>query len=204
LIEEIGSAERIVFDLDGTIYDTRDFERPALAAVAEWLRAESGKPLTAIETQLWRRRESERHRPGLFDDLLREHGLPIHWGGECLRRFHAHPPIDLRTAPSLRRHLVALRASGKRLALVSNGEARVQAGKCAAIGLDGVFDRTIFCGPDLPDRQKPSAWAWTQLSDWRQDRSIVYVGDDPVDARFAEAGNARYLEFRFGSSKDAD
>lgn len=31
LLRELDGAAKIVFDLDGTLYDTRDFERPALA-----------------------------------------------------------------------------------------------------------------------------------------------------------------------------
>jgi FMN phosphatase YigB (HAD superfamily) len=81
---------RVVFDLDGTIYDARDFERPALAAVAAWLRDRSGRELPGIEDALWSRRERDRHAPGLFDEQLVLHGLPAEWGAGCRERFHAH------------------------------------------------------------------------------------------------------------------
>ena len=102
LIHALDDDVRIVFDLDGTLYDTRDFERPALAAVANWLRDKSGLPLVGLTQRLWTRRESDRHRLGLFSDLLVEFGLPASWSGECLRQFHEHPAQELSVAHSLR------------------------------------------------------------------------------------------------------
>ncbi len=63
LSEELGGIESIAFDLDGTLYDTRDFERPALDAVAQWLRMKSGKPLRNLATELCNRRERDRTGP---------------------------------------------------------------------------------------------------------------------------------------------
>ena len=47
----LGDVQRIAFDLDGTLYDTRDFERPALASVAHWLR-ETSRPRRSAEMSL--------------------------------------------------------------------------------------------------------------------------------------------------------
>ena len=204
LTHALGDARRIVFDLDGTLYDTRDFERPALAAVAKWLRRKSGQPLNDLENDLWVRRETERHRPGLFDDLLAKHGLPATWGTECLHRFHGHPASELTGADSLKEYLLGLRTAGRRLALVSNGPVALQNRKMDALGLDGVFDKCIYCGPDFPERQKPSPWAWSQLAEWRGALRTIYVGDDPVDERFAASGNAGFVPFRFRSPTYAD
>ena len=64
LMCELSGAGRIVFDLDGTLYDTRDFERPALAAVADWLRDRSGRDLKGLTRSLWFSRGSVRQSPG--------------------------------------------------------------------------------------------------------------------------------------------
>jgi len=204
LSEALGDVQRIAFDLDGTVYDTRDFERPALAAVAEWLRTKSGSQLPGLPQRFWARRETSRHRAGLFDDLLVEYGLPAAWGRECLRRFHEYPAHELKQADSLRGFLGDLRARGSRLALVSNGPAALQMRKSDSLGLAGIFDACIYCSPDSPERQKPSAWAWSQLTEWRAELPTAYVGDDPADERFAESGGARFVPFRFRSRKYED
>jgi phosphoglycolate phosphatase-like HAD superfamily hydrolase len=204
LTHALGDARRIAFDLDGTLYDTRDFDRPALAAVAKWLRKKSGQPLNDLENDLWVRRETDRHRPGLFDDLLVKYGLPATWGAECLRRFHGHPARELTGVDSLKEYLLGLRAAGRRLALVSNGPEILQNCKTDALGLGGVFDMRIYCGPDFPERQKPSPWAWSQLAEWRGALRTIYVGDDAVDEQFAVSGNAGFVPFRFRSPTYAD
>ncbi len=204
LTHALGDAHRIAFDLDGTLYDTRDFERPALAAVAEWLRAKSGRPLAGLEQDLWDRRETERHRPGLFDDFLSKYELPVAWGGECLRRFHEHPGHELKYADSLMGYLLDLRSRGRRLALISNGPDVLQRRKTDSLGLAGIFDICIYCDPGFPERQKPAPWAWSQLVGWRGALRTMYVGDDPIDDQFAESGGAGFVPYRFRSSKYED
>jgi len=199
LVQALGGETRIVFDLDGTLYDTRDFEWPALAAVVAWLCERSGRALPGATQALWSRRERDRHRPALFDDLLKEQGLPDSWGAECLRRFHDYPGVELEAAASLNSTLAVLRSDDRRIALVTNGDPELQKRKLDRLGMTDAFDACIFCDPNLPDRLKPSAWAWTQLTDWRGGRPTVHVGDDPVDAAFAAAGGARFVPFKFRS-----
>jgi FMN phosphatase YigB (HAD superfamily) len=195
---------RVVFDLDGTIYDPRDFERPALAAVVVWIREQSGRAHPGATEALQARRERDRHCRGLFDEWLAVEGLPVSWGAECRRRFHAYPGEELRMSASLRPLLEALRDGGSPLALVSNGYPEVQRRKLDRLGVANLFDACVICDPAVPDRLKPSAWAWTELSDWRGDSVAVYVGDDPVDAEFAAAGGMRFVPYRFRNPSHAD
>jgi phosphoglycolate phosphatase-like HAD superfamily hydrolase len=201
LTRALDDADRIAFDLDGTLYDARDFERPALAAVAQWLRTRSGQPLSGLTEELWARRETQRHRIGLFDDLLVKCDLPVSWGADCLRRFHEYPTRELAAAESLKNLLLKLRASNRDLALVSNGAECLQQRKCESLGLTGIFHIYVYCGPDFPERQKPSPWAWSQLAGWRDQPSTIFVGDDQVDEQFARSGNVAFVPFRFKSPK---
>lgn len=190
---------RVVFDLDGTVYDTRDFERPALASVAQWLREKSGRPLEGMVEALWQRRESDRHRPGLFDELLIEYGLASSWGRECLQHFHSYSGIELQRAASLKPTLGRLRSNERRLALVTNGYEDVQRRKLKMLGLESMFDLCVFCDPRRPERLKPATWGWDELANWRAGLPTVYVGDDPVDEAFALAGGVGFIKFDFGS-----
>lgn len=198
--DELAGDSKLVFDLDGTLYDTRDFERPALASVVRWLRERSGRAMPGAEQGLWRRRESDRHRPGLFDDLLREHGLPIEWGAECAHRFHDYPGDELVTSDSLRPLLRRLRERGRNLAVVTNGRMQLQQRKLQLLGIVELFDALVYCDPRRPEELKPTIWAWSRLETWRAGAATTYVGDDPVDAAFATAGGASFVKFCFRSS----
>jgi FMN phosphatase YigB (HAD superfamily) len=140
----------------------------------------------------------------LFDDLLAKYDLPVAWGAECLRRFHAHPACELKHADSLKDYLTELRAEGRRLALVSNGPDALQERKCVSLGLGGIFDICIYCDPKWRERQKPSPWAWSQLAEWRGALRTMYVGDDPIDDQFAKSGSVEFVSFRFRSPKYED
>jgi putative hydrolase of the HAD superfamily len=193
----LASESHIAFDLDGTLYDPRDFERPALASVADWLRDRSGRALDGLTRALWSRRESNRHRVGLFDETLAQFGLPVAWGEECARLFHEYPAAELMGADSLKGLLTNLRSDRRRLALVSNGYPEVQQRKLYQLGLAELFDVCVICDPRVPEQLKPSRWAWSRLADWRGAYPATYVGDDPVDAAFATAGGASYVYFSF-------
>ncbi len=196
LVAALAGESRIVFDLDGTLYDARDFERPALAAVADWLREKSGRALDGLARALWTRREANRHRTGLFDEVLAEFDLPVEWGEECATRFREYPAVELTGAGSLKGLLSGLRSERRRLALVSNGYPEVQQRKLDRLGVAGLFDVCVICDPRVPEQLKPSRWAWSRLADWRGAHPATHVGDDPVDAAFAAAGNAGYVYFR--------
>lgn len=188
---------RVVCDLDGTLYDVRDFERPALSAVAAMLRTRSGLDLSGIETAMWTMRETDRHGSRLFDNTLAAYGLPVEWVKSCIDCLRGHGVEGLRNVPSLGPILSRLRDHGHRLALVSNGRPELQARKLAALGLAELFDHCIYCHPDRSEELKPNPWAWQALENWRSEEETVYVGDDAVDEAFARNGIADYLHFSF-------
>lgn len=188
---------RVAFDLDGTLYDTRDFERPALDEVAQCLRNRSGKALPGIETMMQTRREYDRDKPGLFDDVLAEFELPREWVAGCVRIFRDNPATQLSGAPTLEPILNRLRNEGSRLALVSNGRPALQRRKLEQTGLLGQFDICVICDPDFPEQLKPSCWAWDQLAEWKGGHQVTYVGDTSTDEKFANCGNAGFVHFNF-------
>ncbi len=201
MLDQLRELTRIVFDLDGTLYDTRDFEYPALGAVVDWLRKRSNETLDGLLTELQTRRHADRHRPGLFDELLPKYGLPASWGTECAARFRAYSGAELVGTQSLSDELRMLQSRGCRLALVTNGRAPLQLHKLHLLGLEEMFDLCICCDPAKPAQLKPAAWAWEQLHGWRSGLPTGYVGDDPVDAQFALAGHASFIGFTFENSR---
>ncbi|HWS68405.1 MAG TPA: HAD family hydrolase [Steroidobacteraceae bacterium] len=201
LLDQLHGLTRIAFDLDGTLYDTRDFEHPALGAVVDWLKQRSEESLDGLLTELQARRDTDRHRPGLFDELLPKYGLPASWGAECAARFCAYSGAELVDSRSLSNELRMLQSRGCRLALVTNGRAPLQLHKLRLLGLEEMFDVCICCDPAKPAQLKPAVWAWNKLRGWRSGLPTGYVGDDPVDAQFALAGHARFIGFTFKNSR---
>jgi len=204
LLARLRSCSHVAFDLDGTVYDARDFERPALAAVVAWLRERSGQPLEGLEGVLHTRRELDRHHPGLFDAALQACGLPPSWGAECAERFRAYPGTELDSAPSLRGELLELRSGGCHLALITNGRAELQQRKVRMLGLEPVFDAFVYCDSRDATHLKPAPWGWQQLRPWRGAAAVSYVGDDPVDAQFAATGAANFLGYTFRNPRYGD
>jgi FMN phosphatase YigB (HAD superfamily) len=204
LLAQLRSCSHVAFDLDGTLYDARDFERPALDALVNWLRQRSGEPLEGLEAMLHTRRELDRHGPGLFDEALRRWGLPPSWGAECAERFRAYPGTELNSAPSLRGELLDLRSRGSQLALVTNGREELQQRKVRLLGLEALFDTIVYCDPRHAAHLKPTPWAWQQLRPWHGGAAVSYVGDDPVDAQFALAGTAKFIGFAFRNPRYED
>jgi FMN phosphatase YigB (HAD superfamily) len=201
LVRRLGTCSHVAFDLDGTLYDARDFERPALDAVVAWLRERSGQALEGLEAALHTCRELDRHRPGLFDEALRDCRLPASWGAECAERFRAYPGTELVCAPSLHGELLDLRSRGCHLALVTNGREELQQRKVRRLGLETLFDALVYCDPKDAAHLKPASWAWRQLRPWRGAATVSYVGDDPIDAQFAAAGAANFIGFTFRNSR---
>jgi FMN phosphatase YigB (HAD superfamily) len=129
--------------------------------------------------------------------LLRQHGLPATLGAECAARFHDYAATELADARSMGSELRMLRTRDCRLAVVTNGEAPLQQRKLRMLGLEELFDMCIYCDPAKPEQLKPAAWAWGELLRWRDGLPTAYVGDVPVDEKFALAGAARFVGFRF-------
>jgi len=204
LLGRLRGAPQIVFDLDGTLYDTRDFERPAIAAVVSWLRENTGEPLDGLQEALQQRRETDRHRAGLFDELLPMYGLPVALGEQCAAQFQAYSGAELGAALCLRLELNTLRSTGHRLALVTNGRATLQQRKLRLLGLEKMFDVCVYCDPAKHVQLKPSAWGWEQLRTWRDGSPTAYVGDDPVDKLFADIGRAQFVSFVFKDPRYGD
>ena len=197
LFSRLSNYPRVVFDLDGTLYDVRDYERPALNEIAKMLRNKSGLPLDGLEMIFWKNRESDRHNRKLFDSVLFKYKLPKHWIHDCIECWRNSSVEPLRTCPSLVNILLELRAIGIELSLVSNGDPLIQDKKIQALGMGNLFYKKIYCDPRIQECLKPEVWGWSMLEEWRMRYPTVYIGDDPIDEKFAFAGNADFISFTF-------
>ncbi|SCF24934.1 HAD-IA family hydrolase [Micromonospora mirobrigensis] len=182
----------VLFDLDGTLLDHAGAARravtawaatvapgagdePALAAAWSALEREHFAAYLAGECSF---QEQRRRRLRGFLPLL---GSPVDEArlDDRFADYLRHYEAAWRVYPDVADALVGLRCHGYRLGVLTNGDARQQRRKLAAIGLGDAFD-VVCCSAELgvakPD---PAAFRLAAARLGHQPRQLRYVGDDP-------------------------
>jgi len=175
----------VIFDLDGTLLDTRD---AMIKAVNGLLRDRGRFPVEpsglhdalhfGLGTML---------RHALEPDDPARHGHAFRaLEQELLERYLGRAPANVRLFPRMRQALDRMREAGIWMAICSNQAEACVRGLIATAGLGGHFQRLV--GNDTlsarkPDR-RPLAWLMCQAGD--RPASTLMVGDSAVDALAAE------------------
>ncbi|MBA4490852.1 HAD family hydrolase [Paracoccus sp. S1E-3] len=159
-------ADRIVFDLDDTLYLERDFAFSGFDAVEAHLGV-GGFAATC------RALFDSPHRAAIFDEALRRHGLSMEAAGlVAVYRDHT-PRIEL--CPDAARYL---KRGG--FGLITDGPERTQRAKIAALGLAAFCDQIIPTGQWPTGFGKPHPRAYQAMMAKAPDRRCVYVADNAV------------------------
>ncbi|WP_176804853.1 HAD family hydrolase [Paracoccus isoporae] len=166
-------ADRIVFDLDDTLYLERDFAFSGFAAVGHWVEARHGVPGFAA---MCRALFDSPHRPAIFDEALRRTGLTDRQTvGELVGIYRDHDP-RIALCPDAARYLDR---RGGMFGLITDGPDRMQRNKIAALGLSRHFDQIIPTGQWGAGFGKPHPRAFQEIEAAAPDRRCVYVADNP-------------------------
>jgi putative hydrolase of the HAD superfamily len=141
----------IIFDLDDTLYPRERFVRSGLAAVAHHAERQLAIPaMRAFTTML----KASAEAPGTeFQSLCQTFGLRQAIVPELLQVFRTHRP-ELWLSAIATDTLHELRASGCRLAVLTNGLPHVQAAKVHALGLPPLVDHVIYAA-EYAEQGKP-------------------------------------------------
>ncbi len=202
----------VIFDLDDTLYEERQFFRSGFNAVAEFLAKRGIGPASDVVQAL----EHFHHQEGreqVFQKLAVRMGFPPEWIQEMVSVFRQHRPAihlceDARTVlPRLRQRF--------RLGCVTDGWAAVQRAKLAALGvappLDAVDVAADFGRPFWKPHPLPFQKCCVALG--VPPEEAVFVGDNPerdlagarsagmLAIRMRRAGS--YFEFRATGSPAA-
>lgn len=184
----------IVFDLDDTLYAQSDFKLSGFKAVSAWL-AERGE---GKHEALFSMMERSMHRlgpshPHILDAVANELVLDDACVAEMVEVFRQHRP-DIQVHHGVGSLLAELKGR-YRLGLLTDGLARVQRNKVSALGLESVFDRTVFsdelgtCKPD------PKLYEIFEKTFELGGCELVYVGDNP-GKDFVTANQRGWLTLR--------
>ena len=188
--------EAVVFDLDGTLLDRRrSFDR---FVRAQWGRF--SESLGAIDQDQYVRtlirldRDGYAPRQNLFSGMVAEFGLPLHLAETLLNDYRAGFPGACLLFPDVVQTLAALRASGLKLGLITNGSVRMQSRKLECLALSSVFDAILIS--DAEGISKPDRRIFQRALDRLEvsPAQAVFVGDHPeVDVAGARSAGMRAI-----------
>jgi putative hydrolase of the HAD superfamily len=190
----LSDVHAVVFDLDGTLLDRRlsfeRFVRDQWERFAEVLKAVAQEQY--VRTLIERDGDGYAPRDELFAGMVAQFELPPALAATLLQDYRAGFPSACLLFPDASQTLSALRASGRKLGLITNGSVRMQSAKLACLALSPMFDTVLIS--DAEGISKPKR----EIFDRALERlnvtpaHAVYVGDHPeVDVTGARAAGMR-------------
>lgn len=171
----------VVFDLDDTLYRERDYVRSGFRHIAALVgRSERERS----EVARWLAEAFENGRRGdTFDALLKVFtGLAQLYSVEDLvREYRAHRPA-IQLGPDVEPTLDAIRATGVRLGILSDGPLASQSAKADALQLQRWFEPIVFTAALGPEHGKPARTGFEAIAHaWGiRAGALAYVADNPV------------------------
>ena len=180
----------VVFDLDGTLLDRRgSFARfirmqwERYAHVLEGIEQEE-----YVQTLIAADRDGYAPRDELFAGITARRELPSSLAETLLRDYRAGFPSACVLFPDAAHTLSSLRASGRKLGLITNGSVRMQSAKIASLALSPLFDAILIS--DAEGVSKPHRAIFDRAMERLSvsPAHAVFVGDHPdVDVAGARA-----------------
>jgi putative hydrolase of the HAD superfamily len=195
--------EAVLFDLDDTLFPQAAWLDGAWARVAE-VAAADGVPPAQFATALIAVAAEGSDRGRIIDRALSAIGRADVAVGPLVDAFRSHAPTSLPTYPGVPGALASLRARVP-IALVTDGDSRVQQAKLVALGLDRAFDVVVFSDELSRDRRKPhpAPFRTALRALGVPAHAAVFVGDRAdKDVAGAAAAGMRAIRVRTGEYRD--
>jgi putative hydrolase of the HAD superfamily len=168
----------ILFDLDDTLYEERQFFRSGFSWVARMLeeRGRGAHEQTLALLEQWHHGES---REGVFQKLAARLDFPEAWIPELVLAFRSHEPV-ISLAPDAADVLPRLR-DRYRLGCITDGWAAVQRRKLAALGVTPLLDAVVVADDFGRDRWKPHPFPFQRCCELLavDPADALFVGDNP-------------------------
>jgi putative hydrolase of the HAD superfamily len=188
--------QAVVFDLDGTLLDRRtSFER-----FVRDQRERFGGPLRTVQPDAYVQtlirldRDGYGPRSELFTGLAAQFGLPSGLADELLADYRAGFPGACVLFPGVLETLAALRATGLKLGLITNGSVRMQTRKLECLSLFVSFDVVVISAAEGVFKPDPEIFRRALARLQVDPAGSVFVGDHPdVDIGGARAAGMRVV-----------
>jgi putative hydrolase of the HAD superfamily len=171
----------VVFDLDNVLYDERDYVCAAFRRISLFL----SKRCRSSEDEVFHKLISDFDKKGsmytrLFNDALNDFGLDQSLVPKILR-LYATVDSKVTLFPEVASMLLELRNLGLKLALVTNGNIRIQRNKVHLLGIKQFFDVVVYARetPLAKDKPDPEVYNVALHELGVSAAETVCVGDNP-------------------------
>ena len=195
---------RIVgFDMDGTLYDERDFIEQVYVPISEYLaNICKGNTREIYKKMLDRWTEKGSSYPYIFSEILEEYNVQESGDNrivaQCLTLFRSfNPNLTLSREVTL---ILEEFYRKYRLFLITDGHEELQAKKLLSMGLNNFFDSANIgiSGVYGKGYQKPSTQIIRaiQVLDSVNAEQVVFFGDRHVDEQFAKSAGFHFIKVK--------
>jgi HAD hydrolase, family IA, variant 1 len=171
----------IVFDLDDTLFDEREFCRSAYTEITAELssrfQANASRVLDAMWSALMNR---DNPFTAMEEELEREKiAFPPGLTKEMVTLYRAHRPFRLTPGRGVTTTLERLRRDGVRTGIITDGRSTTQRAKIVALGIGEFFDNEDILISEELGADKRSELMFRRLMETHPDeKGFVYVGDN--------------------------
>jgi len=169
----------IFFDIDDTLFPSSEFaelaRRNAIRAMIEMGVQRSEKDLNEALNAIIKKHGS--NYPRHFDDLCRKMGIkrPARYVAAAVGAYH-NTKTAIQPYPSVPRTLLALRESGYRLFVATNGEATKQWDKLIRLQI-ALFFEDVFVSGEMGEEKSPGFFQKVLKKTGFRPKDCVMVGD---------------------------
>jgi putative hydrolase of the HAD superfamily len=170
--------ECVIFDLDNTIYDERDYFKGTFKAICELLESDEKNQDKIFDICVNELSTYGTAAPNFFLHLVHVLNLDEKYH-KTFYELHKKSREKISLYDDAKNILHSLKESKKKIAIITNGGAVVQRNKINLLGIGDLFDCICIArdvGAEKPN-QEPYAFVMNQLSVSGQD--CIYIGDNP-------------------------
>jgi putative hydrolase of the HAD superfamily len=195
----------VIFDLDNVLYNERDYIFAAFRSIASFLSERCRySPVEVYSKLVCDFEKKSSLYPRLFNDVLNHLSLNQDLVPEILR-LYATVDAKIELFPAASSMLLGLRCLGLKLALVTNGNVRIQSNKIRLLGVKRFFDVAVFARETPSSKEKPNPDAYIvalQKLGVRAEETVC-IGDNPyTDFWGAKQIGIRTVRLLCGEFKD--
>jgi putative hydrolase of the HAD superfamily len=195
--------DAVLFDLDNTIYDEKQYLYKAYEEIAVFCAAKFDIQRQDVYSFLIKEYEVI-GRSRLFNSVCEEFKLPeyiIFQLLEILRTVHINEKIQ--TFPYFLPLARSLFSSGVKLGIITNGNVIQQMNKVQSIDFKGLIENfeIVYANNFSP---KPFPLAYEKMKEMITFNSCVYIGDSDVDEQFALNAGISFLNVSLFRTEELD
>lgn len=162
----------VIFDLDDTLIQERDFLESAYQEISRVLRPKHSEEIYAYLLQTYKRGGDP------FGEMIRQFDLSVS-KEDLLQMYRNHKPV-LELDGDARELLDYLKEEGVPMGIVTDGRSLTQRNKIKALGLDSYVPRDAVIVSEEIGSMKPALRNFEHFHVYYPGCHYIYVGDNPA------------------------